>query len=297
MSRKTIKLIWSAPLMAVLAVAGALAIFAAVTPGGLLAHGLPGVVTNLTAEADGTRSIDLSWDAPAGGGVDSYRIDRSDDGNAWVTHVTSQSGTSYKDPGLKPGASYYYRAFAVNSAGTGPVSQDLVMQTDYPSDPGTIRALSARAIDQNNIVLNWQPPASDGGGMPITGYRIVVGDDATVNGANANDDDDAAAGTPDNLAANTGNDATTYSHKKLTAKTTKYYVVYAINAVGPSEELSNVGHATTGAARRPDSPTGVLAVPAGPRRQPLATTTCIGYANPANNGGIDIALDRVDVHR
>ena len=38
MSRKTRKLIWSAPLVAVLAVAGALAIFAALSPNWAQAH-------------------------------------------------------------------------------------------------------------------------------------------------------------------------------------------------------------------------------------------------------------------
>ena len=38
MSRKTRKLIWSAPLVAVLAVAGALAMFVMLAPNGALAH-------------------------------------------------------------------------------------------------------------------------------------------------------------------------------------------------------------------------------------------------------------------
>ena len=51
MSRKTRKLIWSAPLVAVLAVAGALALFVALSPGGAQADHveLPGPVTGLSA--------------------------------------------------------------------------------------------------------------------------------------------------------------------------------------------------------------------------------------------------------
>ena len=41
MSRKTRKLIWSAPLVAVLAVAGALALFVALEPGSVFANPLP----------------------------------------------------------------------------------------------------------------------------------------------------------------------------------------------------------------------------------------------------------------
>ena len=53
MSRKTRKLIWSVPLVAALAVVGALAAFMVWAPGGALAHapledhGLPGPVTEL----------------------------------------------------------------------------------------------------------------------------------------------------------------------------------------------------------------------------------------------------------
>ena len=52
MSRKTRKLIWSAPLVAVLAVAGALALFVALAPGAAQAEHeeLPGPVTGLKAD-------------------------------------------------------------------------------------------------------------------------------------------------------------------------------------------------------------------------------------------------------
>ena len=57
MSRKTRKLIWSAPLVVVLAVAGALAMFVALTPNGVLAHDLPGAPGDVTATADGPTVI------------------------------------------------------------------------------------------------------------------------------------------------------------------------------------------------------------------------------------------------
>ena len=88
MSRKTRKLIWSAPLVAVLAVAGALAIFAAQLPGSVFANDLPGTPTGLTAKADGRTAVDLSWTAPTdGGSIGGYRIDRSTDGQTWFAHA------------------------------------------------------------------------------------------------------------------------------------------------------------------------------------------------------------------
>ena len=70
MSRKTRKLIWSAPLVAVLAVAGVLAMFAACSPTGSAQAdhiGLPGAPMNVTAEAaetDGHETLILKWEAP-----------------------------------------------------------------------------------------------------------------------------------------------------------------------------------------------------------------------------------------
>ena len=91
MSRKTRKLIWSAPLMAVLAVAGALAMFVALSPGGAQADhvDIPGAITDLDADSrrSACNSIDVdAWDAPSGSTVDGYRIDRSITGWKRVGH-------------------------------------------------------------------------------------------------------------------------------------------------------------------------------------------------------------------
>ena len=77
MSRKTRKLIWSAPLVAVLAVAGALAIFAVMAPGSLFATELTDAPLNLNVEAaDGNAGrtalvVDLGR---SGSGRDAHRL-------------------------------------------------------------------------------------------------------------------------------------------------------------------------------------------------------------------------------
>ena len=128
MSRKTRNLTWSVPLVAVLAVAGALALFVALSPDAAFANHdeLPGPVTGLKAEADGRTMMDLSWNAPTTGGTaTNYRIDRSDDTYTWkALTVTTDAATTHTDTGLKPARTYYYRVFAVNSSGTSPVSVD-----------------------------------------------------------------------------------------------------------------------------------------------------------------------------
>ena len=90
MSRKTRNLIWSVPLVAVLAVAGALALFMTLAPNDASAQTeeeVPGTPMNLAATALSPTSIELTWEPPMagdGGGLDAYRIDSSEDGLVWV---------------------------------------------------------------------------------------------------------------------------------------------------------------------------------------------------------------------
>ena len=122
MSRKTRKLIWSAPLVAVLAVAGALAIFAVLAPNPAQADGAPGAVTGLTATADGRYKIDLSWTAPATGTATGYGIDESDDTHVWtlLEADTGSTDTSYEATGLEAAMPKSYRVFALNGDHAGP---------------------------------------------------------------------------------------------------------------------------------------------------------------------------------
>ena len=299
MSRKTRKLIWSAPLMAVLAVAGALAIFVVLSPGGAQADHieLPGAPENLTAKADGTRAIDLDWGAPTdGGAVASYRIDRSEDGNEWMSRVpdTGSLASDYKDTGLKPGDTRYYRVFALNSAGTGPVSQDYLVQTAAAVVPDSVRAVTATQTGRNSIMLRWQPPASDGG-ADITKYRIHVGDSAApeVDAPNypaAPVGREAAATLADAVAGVIEvdvDDGTAYAHLKLNAGIRYVYEVYAVNAVGSSLTPGSSAAATTLELGKPGQPTNLTAV------QDTDNTILLYWYAPTNTGGDDIQGYRV----
>lgn len=183
MSRKTRKLIWAVPLLAIFAVAGALAIFAAQPAGPAEAHGPPGPVTGVEAEADGATKIKISWTAPAsgtGGAPTGYRIDVSDDTLAWMSLVanTESTDTSHTHMGLKPDTEKYYRVFAVNSAGTGPSSVDPLYDyamTGSATMPSAVLNLRAKAVGSSKIELSWAAPARDGNAM-IERYCIVADD-------------------------------------------------------------------------------------------------------------------------
>ena len=186
--------------MAVLAVVGALAIFAVATPGGVFANPAPGAITDFTVsvlsddpntpEKEGRTAIKLSWSAPESGTApDAYRIDWAPAaGHQWHELVARHDGTEYVDRGLQPKAptttpnvTRYYRVFALNGDHVGPESDILQETTDDVVVPDAVTGLNATADsrDPTKISLRWTAPA-DTGGLPITGYKIVGGANAQV---------------------------------------------------------------------------------------------------------------------
>ena len=111
------------------------------------------------------------------------------------------------------------KVYAYNLQEVGPV----------PAAPGKPTNLMADAHGGTRINLSWDAPADDGGSA-ITGYRIEVSDDGSTGWSD--------------LVADTGNDATSYTHQRLSSGDTRHYRVSAINQAGTSE-ASDVAHATT----------------------------------------------------
>ena len=88
----------------------------------------PSAPTGLTATADGTTEIDLSWTAPSsdgGAAISGYRIEVSTDGGTTWSNLVADTGstaTTYSQAGFSAGDTRYYRVSAINSAGTGAAS-------------------------------------------------------------------------------------------------------------------------------------------------------------------------------
>ena len=87
----------------------------------------PDAPTGLTATGDGQTEIDLSWTAPSDDGgtnITGYKIEVSTDGSSWsdLEANTRSTSTTYSHTGLTAGSTRYYRVSAINSAGTGSVS-------------------------------------------------------------------------------------------------------------------------------------------------------------------------------
>ena len=181
----------------------------------------PGVPRDLTAGADGTSEIDLSWRAPAddgGANVTGYRIEVSDDGGAtWRDLVanTRSTRTTYSHTGLAPGTTRHYRVSAINQVGVGEASRVASATTDA-TVPDAPTGLVATSTTSTQIELAWVAPEYDGG-APVTAYRIEVSETG-----------DAWA----DLVPNTGSASPAYSHTGLLPGTTRFYRVSAINRAG-----------------------------------------------------------------
>ncbi len=248
MSRKTRKLIWAAPLVAVFAVAGALALFMTLTPNDASAQTssmVPGIPGNLVATGDSPTSIDLTWDAPTDGDTpDGYRLDYSEDDAVWFSLAANHTSTAYTHSGLKERQTIHYRVFAYNTIGTSGVSQIAMGTTEMSEAPDApedfVAADNTDATDaaRTEIGLTWEAPDNPDG-APVTKYTIQVSSNGRSYGL-------LKEVSPKDAGCATGT-ACTYTHKKLLENTQRWYRVYATNSVGTSSaSLSDDGMTAEG---------------------------------------------------
>ena len=320
MSRKTRKLMWSVPLVAAVAVIGALAAFMTLTPGSIFADDLADAPQNLEVEAAdgsaGRTTLVLTWEAPESGAPDMYRIDRSSDNDKWK-YLTSVSGDmlTHTDDTVggkfETGNTRYYRVFAMDSEhGSGAVSTSESATTDPITTPHQVKPFDADASGPEANELTWTAP--DDGGSEILGYCIRAWPTGTtaatitaISEENCKDDffedgPGGSAGMYRDSDGTTNNQpggiirilpATSYMHKGRNAKEEWSYQIYALNEHGHSEVVSATREATTAEANDPPKPGNFLV------RQVDATTDEIVhlYWTISGDGGQDIVAYRVEV--
>ncbi|MCY3677728.1 MAG: fibronectin type III domain-containing protein [Gemmatimonadetes bacterium] len=195
---------------------------------------VPGPPTALSATADGTSKIDLSWTAPSydgGAALTGYRIESAPNGNGPWTNLVANTGstaTTHSDTGLDPATTRYYRVFAINSVGSGR-SSGVVRATTDATVPNAPTGLNAADVSPTQIDLTWTAPAYDGG-APITSYRVEISADG--------------GSTWGVLVPSTASTGTSYSHIGLEPGSTRHYRVSATNIAGTGLP-SNVASAST----------------------------------------------------
>ena len=312
MSRKTRKLIWSVPLIAAAAVIGALAAFMTLGTGDLFADELADAPQNLSVEAAdgmaGRTTLVLTWEAPASGAPDMYRIDRSNDNNKWK-YLTSVAGNTLTHTDSTVGGKFdtgntrYYRVLTMDSAhGAGAVSTSESATTDPITVPAQVKPFDASPNGPEATELTWTVP--DDGGSAILGYCILAWPTNTtetvvdVDDANCKDMffTNGPGGSAGYAVDSIGGvirilPGTSYMHKGRRAKQEWSYEIYALNEHGFSQTASAIREAITDEADDPPKPGNLLV------RQVASNVSGIIdlYWTVSGDGGQDIEAYRVEV--
>ena len=185
----------------------------------------PDKPTGLSATASHDRVV-LTWDDPDDDAITGYvilrRVRENDVGGEFSELVpdTGTAATTYTDDTVKAGTTYTYRIKAINEHGVSDRSRWFHIDTRAaPKPPDKPRGLSATA-SHDRVVLTWDDPGDDS----ITGYVILR--------RHRYDDPE---GHFDELVADTGSAATTYTDDTVSAETHYTYRIKAINKYGVSE--------------------------------------------------------------
>ena len=170
-------------------------------------------------------SVTLTWDDPQDESITGYvilrRIRVNDEGGEFSELVadTGTAATTYTDDTVAASTTYTYRIKAINEHGTSERSRWVHIDTPAPPVPDKPTGLSATAT-HDQVVLTWDDPGDDS----ITGYVIL----RRLPGVDPE-------GQFDELVADTGKTATTYTDTSVAAETRYTYRIKAINEHGTSE--------------------------------------------------------------
>ena len=229
----------------------------AVQSGAAACNAIPSAPTGLSGTATSSSVVSLTWGAvtpPANCSISSYKVYRSTTSGftpSSTTLIASGVTTpSYTNTGLAAATTYYYAVEAVDVDGSsGPSTQATVATQNGGTTCGAVSSapsgLIATASSSAAISLSWTavtPPVN----CTITSYSVYGSKTSGF-----------APGSGTLITS--GLTSPSYSNTSLTASTTYYYVVEAIDADGTSS-ASTQASATTQAT---GPTTEVLAIAAG----------------------------------
>ncbi|MDD3590499.1 MAG: Ig-like domain-containing protein, partial [Thermoguttaceae bacterium] len=125
--------------------------------------------TNLTATANGYRSVSLSWNALTGASY--YTVERSyNSGSTWTTLNGSVSSASYLDSTITANTEALYRVKGVNASGASPGAT--VVGSGTPFLPPSSVTTSVAGVD--SILISWTPYDSN------ATYKLERSDNGSV---------------------------------------------------------------------------------------------------------------------
>ncbi len=173
---------------------------------------LPGAPTLTAKPASG--KVVLIWTGPSGH-LTGYRLYRGTASGGETLLASGLTAAAYTDTSALPTATYYYEVRALNDAGGGPLSNEVVAAPQLPG-AATLYAKTP----QGQIVLTWTIPTG-----PVTNYRLYRG---------------TQPGGESQFAS--GLTVPTYTDASAAKGTIYYYTVKAVNAAGTGP-ASNETHA------------------------------------------------------
>ena len=167
----------------------------------------------------------LTWKDPGDDSITGYvilrRVRVNDQGGDFSELVadTGSAATTYTDDTVAASTTYTYRIKAINEHGVSERSRWVHIDTPVPPVPDKPTGLEA-TVSNGQVVLTWDDPEDD----TITGYVIL----RRLPGVDPE-------GQFDELVANTGTAAITYTDDTVAAETRYTYRIKAINQYGASE--------------------------------------------------------------
>jgi fibronectin type 3 domain-containing protein len=203
------------------------------TTGGGGTNQPPATPTGLQATA-GNALVSLSWTASTG--ATGYSVKRATTNGGPYAAVATPSTTTYTDPSLTNGTTYYYVVAAINSAGASTNSSQVSATPTAPTTAPAVPAGLQAAAGNAQVSLSWS--ASTG----ATTYSLKR---STTNG-----------GPYTQIATPSG---TAYTDAGLTNGTAYFYVVAAVNSAGTSANSAQASATPTAPVTVPPVPTGLQA--------------------------------------
>jgi len=180
----------------------------------------PSAPQTLAASASSGK-VTLTWAAPTNDGgatITGYRVYRATTSGNETLLATIGTALTYQDLAVTNGTRYFYTVAAVNSVGTGALSNEASATPSGTAAtvPGAPTSLTAAPLKPRGVLLSWTAPSSNGGSA-ITGYQIFR---STTAGGEV-------------FLVSVGN-VGRYKDTTATSGVTYFYWVEAVNAVGAS---------------------------------------------------------------
>jgi fibronectin type 3 domain-containing protein len=196
----------------------------------------PNPPVNVAGTAVSCTQITISWSPPGGNvPITSYLVFQgSSPANVVQTGQTYGTTTSFNAAKLTPGTTYYFGVQAASSGLISPMSAIIAVTTlAAPTAPANVAASPASCV---RVTMTW---SASTGGMPIAAYHIFRGS------------------TPSSLSQLDARTTTSYNDISVSAATTYYYAVQAVDTGGDLSPMSLTVRVTTPAL--PSAPSGVTA--------------------------------------